>query len=220
MFYLVVSFIISCFILLYRLSYHVLSCCIVYHIMFYLVSFIISCFILLYRLSYHVLSCCIVYHIMFYLVVSFIISCFILLYRLSYCFMYWSTIWPYYFYSIDLCRNKMSLICSTILQGGYLKICHVPSASLGNRLRMQHCWKCLVLSTTLRKALLKKWLSIAWQKDMTEIEGFMLLGRLFRHLGPLTLNLFTPNDLSFCFSWTKSFGRFQSLSFRQAKNGN
>ena len=34
------------------------------------------------------------------------------------------------------------------------------------------------------------------QNDFVEREEFKLLGRLFHNLGPLTLNLLTPNDLS------------------------
>ena len=41
--------------------------------------------------------------------------------------------------------------------------------------------------------------------DFVGPEDFKLLGRLFHNLGPLTLNLLNPNDLSLCLLGTTSF---------------
>ena len=40
--------------------------------------------------------------------------------------------------------------------------------------------------------------------NLVELEDFKLLGRLFHNLGPLTLNLLNPNDLSLCLLGTMS----------------
>ena len=53
--------------------------------------------------------------------------------------------------------------------------------------------------------LLNRWVFRDRQNDFVELEDFKLLGRLFHNLGPLTLNIFNPNDFSLCLLGTTSF---------------
>ena len=54
------------------------------------------------------------------------------------------------------------------------------------------------------KDLLNRYVFKDRQNDFVELEDFKLLGRLFHNLGPLTLNLLNPNDISLCLLETTS----------------